>query len=93
MRVEEIDDEPPLDLQGGPDMVDIDSMMLDAMEQEEQAEIDALLASLPSETQPSPSRPESMHFDDEDYDSIFMELLSAQQNNQPTAAHDDIEMS
>ena len=93
VRVEEIEDEPPLDLQREPEMVDIDSMMLDAMEQEEQAEIDALLASLPSETRTSHSRPESMHFDDEDYDSIFMELLSAQQNNQLTAALDDVEMS
>ncbi|KAK0651577.1 hypothetical protein B0T16DRAFT_489571 [Cercophora newfieldiana] len=93
VRVEDIEDEHPIDQQAELE-TDFDSMMLDAMEQEEQAELEALLESLPSETQTSPSRPESMHFsDDEDYDSLFMELLSAQQNSQPTTGSDDVEMS
>ncbi|KAK0627014.1 hypothetical protein B0T14DRAFT_423773 [Immersiella caudata] len=92
VRIEDIDDELPNEQ---PD--DIDAMMLDALEQEEQAELEALLASLPSEgsaqAQTSPSRPESMHFsDDEDYDSLFMELISEQANDQPTSSG-DVEMS
>jgi hypothetical protein len=72
----------------------MDSMMVDAMEQQEQAEIDALLAlaSQPTETASSRSRSESMYFsDDEDYDSIFMELISAKQSDQTMS--EDVDMS
>jgi len=72
----------------------MDSMMVDAMEQQEQAEIDALLAlaSQPTETASLRSRPESMYFsDDEDYDSIFMELISAKRSDQTMS--EDVDMS
>lgn len=92
IRVEDIEDEPPIDQQAKMEM-DFDSM-LDAMEQGEQAELEALLESLPSEAQTLPNRPESMHFsDDEDYDKLFMELLSTQPNEQPTTDSDDVDMS
>jgi hypothetical protein len=92
VRIEDIENEPPAE-----QPEDIDAMMLDALEQEEQAELEALLASLPSQgserTQTSQNRPESMHFsDDEDYDSLFMELISEQENVPPTNS-DDVEMS
>ncbi|KAK4451860.1 hypothetical protein QBC34DRAFT_399745 [Podospora aff. communis PSN243] len=91
VRIEDIENEIPVEQ---PEDID---MMLDALEQEEQAELEALLASLPSEgseqTQTSGSRPDSMHFsDDEDYDSLFMELISEQENVLPTNS-DDVEMS
>ena len=57
---------------------DTDEMMVDEIAQHEEAELDALITSQ-SQEPPSdfPQRPDSPHLsDDEDYDALFMELLS-----------------
>ncbi|KAK3685764.1 hypothetical protein B0T22DRAFT_229156 [Podospora appendiculata] len=101
---EEIEDEPQLhalrqELAGvdrDMDMdVDADAMMVDAIEQQEQAEIDALLLSIPLDTTSSQARPDSpQHFsDDDDYDSIFMDLLSSQRSEQAFTLSQDVDMS
>lgn len=92
IRIEDFENEPYVDEQAEDGMEDIDSMMVDALEQEEQAQIEALAALHSGESQTSQSRPESMHFSDEDYDDLFMELLSAQEQNKQTSSHQDVEM-
>lgn len=74
-------------------------MMLDEIEQQEQAEMEALLEALP--TQLAASRGDNFddqgHFaqfsDDDDYDALFMELASSGQNGQQGSFGDDVEMS
>lgn len=63
--------------------------MLDAIEREEEAEIDALLSAIP-ETQSSTQKgPEANHFsDDDEYDEIFMEFLSEQDGERITRSQD-----
>ncbi|OIW29004.1 hypothetical protein CONLIGDRAFT_403491 [Coniochaeta ligniaria NRRL 30616] len=65
---------------------DIDDMMADAIAREEEAEIEALLSSMPPPTDGDgdrdmhESRPESVYFSDEDdYDALFMELSQQEQ--------------
>jgi hypothetical protein len=54
-----------------------DDVMVDALEQEEEAEIDALVSSLPSDMELSQVRPDSPHFsDDDDYDALFNEVMT-----------------
>lgn len=72
-------------------------MMLDEIEQQEEAELDALLSALP-ETTSSQTRPESLHLysDDDDYDAIFMDFISSQseESSQRIAnSQGDVEMS
>ncbi len=70
--------------------VDLDAQMIDTLEHEEQAEIDALLSSLPqsSSTRVEPGSP---HFsDDDDYDAIFNDFIRQTEEN--TAASQDVEM-
>ncbi|KAL2019702.1 hypothetical protein VTK56DRAFT_9239 [Thermocarpiscus australiensis] len=76
---------------------DVDALMADAIEQQEEAEVDALLSALEmaeSEGQRGlPGSPGSSHFsNDEDYDGIFMDLIS-QQNGQAICHSQDVEMS
>lgn len=76
---------------------DIDSMMLDEIEQQEEAELDALFLALP-EMSSSQTRPESPHLysDDDDYDKIFMDFISSQsEESSQQIAHSqgDVEMS
>lgn len=93
---EDLEDEP---VPQEPEMGDADSMMLDEIEQQEQAEIEALLEALP--TQPAAPREDNYndqgHFaqfsDDDDYDALFMELASSGQNGQQGSFGDDVEMS
>ncbi|KAH8893260.1 hypothetical protein GQ53DRAFT_745503 [Thozetella sp. PMI_491] len=71
--------------------VDMDAQMVDALEQEEAAELDALVSSLP---QPSSSQsdPGSSFFsDDDDYDALFNDLVE-HANDPYMAASQDIEM-
>lgn len=68
---------------------DIDDLMIDDIAQQEQAELDALVSSygqdsgLPQQQQESaPSDPYNLS-DDEDYDALFMDLVS-QETSQDT---------
>lgn len=75
--------------------VEVDDMMVDVLEHEEEAELDALISSMPS--QPSSSdmiiRPDSPHWsDDEDYDALFMDFLS-QEDNQGIVSSGQMDMS
>ena len=74
-------------------------MMVDAIAREEEAEIEALLSSMPPETDGDGDRdmdggrPESVYFsDDEDYDALFMEL-SQQETAHGMGSSQDTEMS
>lgn len=56
--------------------VDADEMMVDLLEQEQQAELEALMSSIPPETS-AMKPPDSPHWsDDEEYDALFMDYLS-----------------
>ncbi|KAI0505917.1 hypothetical protein F5B22DRAFT_651205 [Xylaria bambusicola] len=57
-----------------------DNMMVDAMAQEEEAELDAMLSLLDAEASSQvPRRPGTPSLsDDEDYDTLFMDILSQQ---------------
>ncbi|KAM7196546.1 hypothetical protein V8F20_007020 [Naviculisporaceae sp. PSN 640] len=79
---------------------DLDAMMLDEIEQQEQAEIEELLSTLPTSTaaansQTRPSSPTPTTYSDDDYDAIFMDLISSQteQSDQLVASQQDVEMS
>ncbi|KAK3365727.1 hypothetical protein B0T24DRAFT_397142 [Lasiosphaeria ovina] len=99
----EIEDEPALQLHPhfqnhnrNPAVDDVDALMVDAIEQQEEAELDALLSSLPEESQNRQSQPGSPCFfsDDDDYDGLFMDLLSRQSQDDPAMAlSQDVEMS
>jgi hypothetical protein len=75
---------------------DIDSMMLDEIEMQEQAEIDAMLQALP--TEPSNTSHDNkgdfaLFSDDFDYDDLFIELASSEQQRQPGPPGEDMDMS
>ncbi|KAJ2980832.1 hypothetical protein NUW58_g6841 [Xylaria curta] len=58
---------------------DVDSMMANAMAQEEEAELDAMLSLLDTSSPQTPNYPDASSLsDDEDYDSLFMDILSHQ---------------
>lgn len=76
---------------------DIDDMMVDAISREEEAEIEALLNSMPQPTQMDrdgdrdmdEGRPESVYFsDEEDYDALFMELSQREQPSHMESGQD-----
>lgn len=73
----------------------VDDMMVDAIAQEEEAELEALLSSMPTEDVDMPEeRPSSPHFsEDEDYDALFMEFISQQGQGMRTSQDGDTEMS
>ncbi|KAI1120930.1 hypothetical protein F5Y10DRAFT_282893 [Nemania abortiva] len=62
---------------------DADDMMVDAIAREEEAELDAMLSLLdPSSSSEAPSRPDTPSLsDDEDYDTLFMDILSQQRDD------------
>ncbi|KAK2038300.1 hypothetical protein LZ31DRAFT_559709 [Colletotrichum somersetense] len=79
---------------------DADDMMVDAIAQEEQDELDALLLSYDQSSEPqySAHSSQSMHTDasslsdDEDYDALFMNLLS-QEGGDVDASSQQMDMS
>ena len=83
---DEIDDIPELfaESESSRATQDSDEMMVDTIAQEEEEELDAMFSML--ETQPRsqpPAQPDSPFLsDDDDYDSIFMDLLNQQQQQQ-----------
>lgn len=84
--------------QNGPQPAgDIDDMMVDALAREEEAEIEALLSSIPPSTDRDgdrdmdEGRPENCS-DEEDYDALFMEL-SQEEQPQDMGSSQDTEMS
>ncbi|KAI1429197.1 hypothetical protein F5Y12DRAFT_710410 [Xylaria sp. FL1777] len=59
-----------------------DDMMVDAIAQEEEAELDALLSLLDADSPQVPRRPDTSTLsDDEDYDALFMDMLSQQRDD------------
>ncbi|KAI1162791.1 hypothetical protein F5B18DRAFT_359370 [Nemania serpens] len=60
-----------------------DDMMVDAIAREEEAELDAMLALLDTASSPqAPRRPDTPSLsDDEDYDTLFMDMLSQQRDD------------
>ncbi|KAI0836773.1 hypothetical protein F5Y06DRAFT_298463 [Hypoxylon sp. FL0890] len=59
---------------------DPDDMMVDAIAQEEEEELNAMLSMYEAQSSQPPSDPASSAIsDDEDYDSLFMDFLSQQQ--------------
>ncbi|KAE9570773.1 hypothetical protein CGCF415_v009811 [Colletotrichum fructicola] len=73
---------------------DVDDMMVDAIAQEEQDELDALLSSYSQSSdaqQPAKSDPYNLS-DDEDYDELFMSLVS-QESAVPDASSQEMDMS
>ncbi|KAI1100198.1 hypothetical protein F4804DRAFT_336476 [Jackrogersella minutella] len=76
---DEIEDFP--ELQQEPPQ-DADDMMVDAMAQEEEEELNAMLSMLKTPSSRQPARPSSPAIpDDEDYDHLFMDLLSQQERS------------
>lgn len=98
MWEEEIEDQFQLSQDAKEDL-DLDTMMLDEMEQQEEAEIDALLSALPTTTaaqQTRPTSPTPTIYSDDDYDAIFMDFISShpEQDGEPFASsQEDVEMS
>ena len=75
--------------------VDVDAMMADAIAREEEAEMDALVSGLEEnwQGQGQGRQPDSPHFsDDDDYDGLFMDLIS-QQDGQAINHSQDVEMT
>jgi hypothetical protein len=72
---------------------DADEMMADTIAEREEAELDAMISSFAQQTASSQiSRPDSPHFsDDEDYDALFTDFLS--QENQGGGTTGDVEMT
>jgi hypothetical protein len=79
-----------------PPSEDLDEMMVDSHAREEEAELDAMLSmyEAPSSSQ-APARPDSPCLsDDDDYDSLFMDLLSQQgQSSQDIVLSGEMDMS
>lgn len=74
--------------------VDVDALMVDDIERQEEAEVQALVSALEG----SAWSPSSSHFsDDDDYDGLFMDLISEQQwqqqEGQAPSYSQDVEMS
>jgi len=68
--------------------------MLDAIEREEEAEMDALLSVIPETEDSTQKEPQENHFsDDDEYDEIFMEFLSEQEDDQRINHSQDMDMS
>lgn len=86
----ELDDipEPPNGTEPAPEAAD--EMMVDIIEQQEEAELDAMVESYGVQHfSDPPTRPDSPSLSDgDDYDSLFMDLLSQQQSGQ-----DDVGLS
>lgn len=82
---DELDDIPEaMEEQAPPE--DFDEMMVDSHAQREEAELDAMFSMYEAESssQQPPVRPHSPCLsDDDDYDSLFMDLLSQQQQSSP----------
>lgn len=60
-----------------------DDMMVDAIAREEEAELEAMLSLLDTTSSPQvPRRPDTPSLsDDEDYDTLFMDMLSQQRDD------------
>lgn len=80
-----------MDGDGDVDM-DAEAMMVDMLEQEQQAELEAMMSSMPHAQHPqqvnffaqSSRPPDSPHWsdDDEDYDALFKDYMSQEQGQQ-----------
>lgn len=76
--------------------VDADAMMVDMLEQEQQAELEAMAASILPQQQPSSSMepPGSPHWsDDDEYDAIFMDYLSREGQDAAASSSGEMDLS
>lgn len=82
---------------------DADAMMVDMLEQEQQAELEAMLASAPENARSSSSTtsmstmmkpPDSPHYSDNDaeYDALFMDFVKSQEGQHSQDQGQDAEM-
>ncbi|KAL2157681.1 hypothetical protein VTH06DRAFT_5164 [Thermothelomyces fergusii] len=71
---------------------DVDALMADAVAQQEEAEIEALLETLEGQEEPSSHSPGNFS-DDEEYDRLFMDLLQQQPGRQEMEHSQDVEMT
>ncbi|KAI6369439.1 hypothetical protein MCOR25_004399 [Pyricularia grisea] len=73
-----------------------DDLMMDSMMEEDEHEFEALVSNVEQHqaTSSEATRPDSPHLsDDEDYDSLFMDFLSSQNQQTAPASSADVEMS
>ncbi len=73
-----------------------DEMMVDAIAEEEEAELEALISSIPPPAAAESSRPPSLHLsDDEDYDALFADYLAQQGDREApqSGSAADVDMS
>lgn len=75
---------------------DPNDMMLDALEQEQEAEIEYFMSSNPTHEQSTDgirTKDPSHWSDDEDYDALFMDLLSQEQGQAAPASSGEMDLS
>jgi hypothetical protein len=79
---------------------DMDALMADAIAQQEQADVDALVSALEEEGRwdgyghDELQQQQQQFSDDEDYDGLFMDLIQQQQQQQEgMGGEEDVEMS
>ncbi|KAI0134086.1 hypothetical protein BJ170DRAFT_183828 [Xylariales sp. AK1849] len=88
---DELEDIPEMSGQGP------DDMMVDSYVQEEEAELDAMLSAYEAQSQSysqPPTRPDSPSLsDDDDYDSLFVDLLSKQESPRDIVLSGQMDMS
>ncbi|KAI4598640.1 hypothetical protein KJ359_002530 [Pestalotiopsis sp. 9143b] len=94
MFEDDLEDLPQLSQSHSPAYQEDDDMMVDSHAMEEQAELDAMLSAYEAEnTERTPTeRAESPTLSDDEYDNIFMDMLS-QDGRQPQQGGEDVDMS
>jgi hypothetical protein len=84
------------------ELQDMDALMADAIAQQEQADVDALVSTLEEDRRwddyghDDVQQQQQQFSDDEDYDGLFMDLIQQQeqqQGGQGMGAEEDVEMS
>ncbi len=72
---------------------EMDDVFVDDIAQQEEQELDAMIASYLETSTPDaplPEEPRSSLSDDEDYDQLFMDIVSSQDVGQPDVSSQDV---